>query len=462
MDTDDHLRRWRFFGATALLSIAFLGCLFLIAEAGRERLRVASEAMQVAMARRILIGQLRQQMTSAVLGCRSYLITGDDDRLEPVRAAGRVVNETSETFVAGYAHEDQRVGEAARRLRYLAGVLIGEMDATIALYQQGERDAALELARVQELRSRTLQRFNSIADAVQNYDSAQMRLTRAEWNREVTQTRLLALVGTIVNILLVAGALVMGTLTLRRYRAAMAQIARRRDELEAESTARAAQLNELYGHLQTVQEQERSRLARGLHDELGGLMLAARMDVSWLQQHWNTSASESVRGRLERVRDVLAQGIDLKRRVIEELRPTLLDNMGLIAALRWQMEETCGRNGIRCTAHFPEVEPSVTPRVAITLFRVLQEALLNVQKHAEARNVDVMLEVGGDHIVLLVSDDGRGILEAELQKPHAHGLAGMRHRVVALGGTLSIGRAPAGGTEVRAIVPSEQPVLAPA
>ena len=102
-----------------------------------------------------------------------------------------------------------------------------------------------------------------------------------------------------------------------------------------------------------MQEQERSQLARGLHDELGGLLLAARMDVSWLQQHAADSDPDTRRHRLARVIEVLDQGIDLKRRVVEELRPTLLDNMGFIAAIRWQMDETCGRGGLQCTRRLP-------------------------------------------------------------------------------------------------------------
>jgi protein-histidine pros-kinase len=258
------------------------------------------------------------------------------------------------------------------------------------------------------------------------------------------------------NIVLVASVLLMAAVALRRHREAMRHVARRRDQLEAEAVERAAELNELYGHLQTVQEQERSRLARGLHDELGGLLLAARMDVTWLQQHWRAAEAGTLERRLGRVLEVLDAGIDLKRRVVEELRPTLLDNMGLIAAIRWQMDETCGRGGIRCHGDFPEDEPELNARAAIALFRVAQEALLNVQKHAGAHEIHVRLELTPAEVVLTVHDDGKGIVDADRRKAQAHGLAGMQQRVNALGGTLFVGRGVTGGTMVRATIPREQ------
>jgi protein-histidine pros-kinase len=250
--------------------------------------------------------------------------------------------------------------------------------------------------------------------------------------------------------------LLMAAVALRRHREAMRNIARHRDQLEAETLARAAELNELYGHLQTVQEQERSRLARGLHDGLGGLLLAARMDVTWLQQHWRAAEAGTLERRLARVLEVLDAGIDLKRRVVEELRPTLLDNMGLIAAIRWQMDETCGRSGVRCHGDFPKSEPQLNARAAIALFRVAQEALLNVQKHAGAHEIRVRLELTPADVVLTVHDDGKGIADTDRRKTQAHGLAGMKHRVSALGGTLFVGLGADGGTEVRATLPRQQ------
>ena len=166
--------------------------------------------------------------------------------------------------------------------------------------------------------------------------------------------------------------------------------------------------------MQHVQEEERARLSRGLHDELGGVLLAARMDVTWMQRH-ATGDDADVRMRLERLKQVFDQGIDLKRRVVEELRPTLLDTMGLLAALRWQSEETCRRADLRCTERFPDEEPPFNRAGAIALFRVVQEALANVAKHARASEVDIALELTDNEVVVTVQDNGVGAAPADLR-----------------------------------------------
>jgi signal transduction histidine kinase len=448
-----YLERTRLFGLTTLLAVLFLACLFLVAEAGRARLHAASEAMQRTMARQIMLGELREDIAETALAYRSYLLTGQRELLEPLRDAGTRVNATADNLLASYRGEPETILQTANQLRYLAGVQTGVMTATLQMYASQGADAALRVAQAQYRQSDPVAPALRVADEMKRYESARMRESRANWERESLIVRRLAATATIANILLVVSAMLMAHATYRRHRESMHQVARRRDELEVEAQARAAELNEVYGRLQTVQEQERSRLARGLHDELGGLLLAARMDVTWLLRHLTDANIETRLGRLRRVQEVLDQGIDLKRRVIEELRPTLLDNMGLVAALRWQLDESCSRAGLHCHGHFPDAEPALDPDAAIALFRVLQEALANVVKHANARNVHVTLDVTETHVRLIVEDDGKGVTSADLARPQTHGLAGMKHRIAAVGGTLQIGRRASGGTEVVAMAP---------
>jgi signal transduction histidine kinase len=160
-----------------------------------------------------------------------------------------------------------------------------------------------------------------------------------------------------------------------------------------------------------------------------------------------------VRERLARIRAALDQGIDLKRRVVEDLRPTLLDTMGLVAALRWQVEESCRRAGLHCRVRFPADEPAFGRAAAITLFRIVQEALTNVIKHARANEVRISLAFEGDDVVLRVDDDGIGSTKPDLGRPRAHGIAGMRHHVHALGGRLQITTAPGAGVRISVRVP---------
>lgn len=447
------MERTRLFAVTTLLAVLFLLCLFLVAEAGRSRMQDASEAMQRTLERQILLGDLREDIAESALAYRSYLLTGQRQLLEAVRDAGTRVNARADQLLVRYRREPGVIQQSANQLRYLAGVETGVMAATLQVYAAQGADVAQRVARAQYQRSDPLLHVLRIAGELKRYEAARLREARANWEREASLARRLAITATIANILLVASAMLLAHAAYRRHRESMRLVAQRRDELEVEARARAAELNEVYGRLQTVQEHERSRLARGLHDELGGLLLAARMDVTWLLRHVTDANIETRLGRLRRVQDVLDQGIDLKRRVIEELRPTLLDNMGLVAALRWQLDEACGRAGLQCRGHFPEAEPVVEPDTAIALFRVLQEALTNVLKHAQARRVDVTLDVTDTHVRLIVADDGRGIAHADLSRAQTHGLAGMRHRVAAVGGTLQIGRPVGGGTEIVALAP---------
>jgi two-component system NarL family sensor kinase len=146
--------------------------------------------------------------------------------------------------------------------------------------------------------------------------------------------------------------------------------------------------------------------------------------------------------------------------VVEELRPTLLDNMGLFTALRWQYKETCRRNGLRCTETIPENEMKFSPDAAIGVFRIAQEALTNILKHAEAKSADLAIEIAADTFTLSISDDGKGIPKSRVGTSTSHGLASMRHRIAGLGGVADIRSPPSGGTIVTAVIPMER-MLAP-
>jgi signal transduction histidine kinase len=146
------------------------------------------------------------------------------------------------------------------------------------------------------------------------------------------------------------------------------------------------------------------------------------------------------------VQQNLAAGVDLKRRIIEELRPTLLDNVGLFAALRWQMKETCGSAGLKCIESYPDDEPRFKSEASIALFRIAQEAFSNILKHSRAKTADISLDMDDETLLLRIADDGIGIPVGQFMAIASHGLASMRHRVRALGGRLDVRSPPSGGT----------------
>jgi signal transduction histidine kinase len=236
--------------------------------------------------------------------------------------------------------------------------------------------------------------------------------------------------------------------------AAALLLERRRATMRAEKLheARARELAELSTHLQNFAEQERSELARKLHDELGGLLTAAKMDLSWLQTRLDEPPNER---RLSQLGDALDQAMNVKRRVVEHLRPSLLDHFGLATALRAHVESTCAQANLKLNATVDEEVGPVPKDIAIALFRLVQEGMTNITRHAEAHQV--RLEFGGDarHYILRLCDDGRGFELGDSEFRWSHGLTGMRHRIEALHGRFTLRSNPGSGTQIEVEVPRE-------
>src|SRR3984957_7376436 len=173
---------------------------------------------------------------------------------------------------------------------------------------------------------------------------------------------------------------------------------------------RETELSDLAANLQTMAESEKVLLARQLHDELGGALVGAKMDLAWLRRRIGSTDPEII-ARWERLERALETGIAFKRRVVEQLRPTLLDNLGFYAAARWLVEETCGAAGLKAELDLPLPEPPLTKEVGIALFRILQESLQNVARHARASRVAIKVRADKREraVSLSVADDGVGI-----------------------------------------------------
>jgi signal transduction histidine kinase len=228
-----------------------------------------------------------------------------------------------------------------------------------------------------------------------------------------------------------------------------------KQRLEALVEERTVEMSELSNHLQDVREDEKSKLARDIHDELGGILVSAKMDVAWAEKRIKSRDPEAA-SKLERALEALDNGVDIKRRIIEELRPTLLDNLGLSAALDWQVHEICDRASLQCAIETPEDDSTIPPAVSITLYRILQEALTNIVKYARAKHVSVDLGVTEDTITLLIEDDGIGIPEGAQNNLLSHGIAGMRQRVRALHGEFAISRGVERGTIIEVNLPRQR------
>ena len=224
--------------------------------------------------------------------------------------------------------------------------------------------------------------------------------------------------------------------------------------LATRETETATELSELASNLQRLAETEKILLARQLHDELGGALVGAKMDLAWLRRRIGSTDPEVI-ARWERLERALETGIAFKRRVVEQLRPTLLDNLGFYAAARWLVEETCASAGLKCELELPLPEPQLPKGVGIVLFRVLQESLQNVTRHAQASAVvvKVSVELPQELLRLSIADDGVGLAPERLRTLGSRGLGSMRHRIRAVGGELEIRSAMGHGTEIEVFAP---------
>lgn len=210
-------------------------------------------------------------------------------------------------------------------------------------------------------------------------------------------------------------------------------------------------LAELSGFLQASAEREKSSLARELHDSLGGILTPAKMDLAWLDARIGSDSAYA--DRMKRLNALIDEGIDLKRRIIEKLRPSLLDHLGLAAALQWHVDDACRKANIGCKLLLSDELERLGPELEIALFRLVQESIANAVEHARAKNVELRVERVSEGLELCVADDGIGIADVAAARNLSRGLAGMLNRVRSLNGTIDIDTRPQAGTRIKIFVP---------
>lgn len=215
--------------------------------------------------------------------------------------------------------------------------------------------------------------------------------------------------------------------------------------------ARSEELTSLVTQLLHSLESERAMLAKQLHDELGGMITAAKMDMQWLSAHIGATLDAKGSEKFNSVVQMLDQAMTLKRRVVESLRPSLLDHFGLGVAMRSHFDENCRRAGIECIASLPEESLELDPATQLTLFRVGQEVLSAIMARGGARNVEVVIEphaAGREGYLMTIGDDG-GSMDTDL----ARIMPAVRHRVGLAGGTIEAEARQGHGNQIRVFVP---------
>ena len=425
-------------------------CAVLFNEASVKRIRADSEQMTALLNMRKNVFAMRTAMVDAETGQRGYLLTRDLDYLQPYHTATNELSQVTTALMVASA-DDPALLAHVKKLDELRSQKLAELSATITMVEQGVPGDALEVMHSGKGRV-VMDAFRAESAAVLHQlelRAVQLRsssLRDLQWSRAAFATLgLLTLALLVVAFRLLARDF--WTLQSSHQEAMTEQ-----QRLEQVVKDRTAELSDLMTYLQMVTEQEKADLARNLHDELGGLLTAAKMDLAWLQGR-ASAVEPQVRSKLEALANGIDEAMDVKRRVVENLRPALLEHFGLPTALQAHFADTCAKAGMKCRAKVPESSEHISRDMAIALFRVAQESLTNIIRHAAAQNVDIALEIKKHEIRLRIADDGVGMGQLTLNATASHGLAGMRHRIESLHGRFKIGPNQPRGTRIDVVVP---------
>ena len=390
-------------------------------------------------------------VTDAESSLRGYYLSGSDAYLGPWRTA-------SSQLAAQFAELEKLLADNPSQLKNLAQLRtlvqrkLAGMDQTLAVYRSGGLDDIVTIAESADDKA-VMDEIRLLA-VIMVREQSELLTARSATFYEEYQNAVLLGIG--INAMAVLVLALFYRLVRRSYFArVMSQRALQvsNDNLESMVVLRTEQLSVLSRHLISVSEEEKARLARELHDEMGANLTAVNFDISTVAARLQASEPE-LAAMLARARATLVDTVELKRRIVENLRPSLLDNLGLAAALRSYCEEFGRVSGLGCEALIDGEVDVAGPMHAIAIFRIVQEALNNTAKYAQAKHAIVHLAREAEGLSLEVQDDGVGIDSEAVSKPRSHGLLGMRERALLLGGTLKVKRGINGvGTSVTAFIP---------
>jgi len=226
---------------------------------------------------------------------------------------------------------------------------------------------------------------------------------------------------------------------------------RKRAERELQETGQ--RLRDLAAHLQGIREKERSRIARELHDEFGQALTALSLDLRLLEKRLPEERRD-LHARAVSMGDLISATAGSIRRICSELRPAVLDDLGLSAAIEWQAQEFTNRTGIACDIESEPAEIRLPEELSVAIFRIFQETLTNIARHAHASEVQVRLRLAHDRFVLRVNDDGVGMEDTGDRKANSFGLLGVRERVRGFGGDVTVCTGSKGGACLEVVIPT--------
>lgn len=433
------------------LPIALLAAaaMIFINETGFRQSTEASVRLNEAQEMRGAANTLMQYMLDAETGQRGYLLTGDARYLDPYDQAVGAISKTLDDLRRLYSPYPRELAEFGLLSRSVSRKLT-EMDLSVRMRKRDNTDA-WKFVLTTDVGMEQMNAIRLQIDKLALFGKGKQRQAQAQIAMSQQVSRIGIALMALAGLLAFYMYLLQTRALLDSGKRVQEALQRERNQLDKDVRDRTATLAELATHLQQVREDERGHLARELHDELGALLTAAKLDVARMKARLGT-LSPQANERMEHLVETLNNGIALKRRMVEDLRPSSLSHLGLVASLEILAREFEERSEISITTDLEIV--GLGGSAQLTVYRLVQESLTNMYKYAETQEAEISLHNFDNYITVEVRDKGKGFDTTQL-KPTSHGLAGMRHRVEAAMGKLTVISSPGQGTRVFAVLPKD-------
>jgi len=430
-----------------LACAAALAMLFISESSYWQSVDTLDELGAMATARSGVQG-LQQSILDAETGQRGFLLTGRTEHLRPYQKALADIDTAFGVLDRYYADQPQPAA-VLDRLHALTAAKLSQLALAIGNRAAAGSQLPGDFA-PSDIGREEMTAIRTLANELLDLEAGRVAAGRSDLYQTLRVGRLGVAALSAIS-LLALWLYLRQTSALKRQQLTLKQtVQAERDRLEVEVRRRTAQLTELTHHLQTAREDERNRLARNLHDELGALLTSAKLDAARIRSRLAGTAPEALE-RLAHLVETLNASIALGRSIIEDLRPSTLGNLGLVATLEILAREFAERSGVEVECALAPVTLDATAELVV--YRLVQEAITNISKYAKARHVWLALALRDGRVEVSVRDDGVGFDTAAPPRS-AYGLVGMRFRVEAEGGTLNVVSAPGQGTQLTVTLPA--------
>jgi signal transduction histidine kinase len=421
--------------------------ILVVSEASYSRAVHTLDQLETYAVARTHLRDVRLDLLDAETGQRGYLLTGSRSYLQPYEKALSAID-ASFTRLQNHYGTDAAPKKLLERLHQEAQGKLEEMARTIALHDSGQSAAALDMVMSNQGKAQ-MDAIRDITAELLTLEAARIADDRANLYNSLLISRL-GLAALSMMSLLALFLFLRQNFWLKQQQLELKRIVQmERDQLGVLVEERTTELTELAQHLQTAREDERARLARNLHDDLGALLTAAKLDAARIRRRLVDASPETME-RLDHLVLTLNSSVALGRDIIEDLRPSTLSNLGLVTTLEILARDFAERSGVQVVCQAEPVD--LGPVAELVVYRMVQEAITNISKYAQARHVWISMDSAQGMASVHVTDDGIGF-DMTTGARAAYGLVGMHYRVAAARGTLSVVSAPGEGTRLSLLLP---------